>query len=559
MDFTNLKNMKIAFENNENTTATYYEVIEFYKNLDNFSPYIHVSEFGSTDSGYPLHEVVVSKNKSFDPGQAKADKKAVLFINNAIHPGEPCGVDATMMWIRDLVSNPQSIPEKVVIVAIPFYNIGGGLNRNAFSRANQVGPESYGFRGNAKNLDLNRDFIKCDSKNAQAFNQLFNKWSPDIMVDNHTSNGADYTYVMTLIATQKDKLPKPLKMQLTEKMLPFLYKKMESTGYEMTPYVYARSTPDEGIAGFLDLPRYSSGYAALHHTTSFMPETHMLKPYKDRVLSTKAFLEIMLDYVHENRIEIIENRRKARSEYNKNKMADIQWEMDRDAAEKLKFKGYRAEQKKSKVTGKDRLYYNHEHPYEKDVPFYNSYKASKSVRVPAQYIFPQAYTEIAERLEWNGVIIERQKKDESIEVEAYYIRDFENLEAYEGHYLHYNTSVEKKNIELKFRKGDFVINTDQQSLRYIIETLEPEAPDSYFSWNFFDGILMQKEYFSPYVFEDSAWKILQSDPGLKSEFERKKRSDVDFAADANAQLRFIYENSPHYEATHRRYPVYKVF
>ena len=221
-------------------------------------------------------------------------------MNNAIHPGEPCGVDATMMLTRDILEGKVPIPEDLVLVLIPFYNISGGLNRNGYSRANQVGPEAHGFRGNARNLDLNRDFVKCDSKNARSFNLLFNKWQPHVMIDNHTSNGADYQYVMTLIATQKDRLAPELSNVLTENMLPDLYDQMADKGYEMTPYVYARNTPDEGIAGFLDYGRFSSGYASLHHTISFMPETHMLKPYKDRVWSTYEFMASMIRYLDGN-------------------------------------------------------------------------------------------------------------------------------------------------------------------------------------------------------------------------------------------------------------------
>jgi len=117
------------------------------------------------------------------------------------------------MLFRDYLAKPdlfKPLLDKVVIVAIPVYNVDGCLNRGSYSRANQDGPESYGFRGNARNYDLNRDFVKCDSRNARTFNQIFRTWNPDIFVDNHTSNGADYQYVMTLIATQHNKLEAPL-------------------------------------------------------------------------------------------------------------------------------------------------------------------------------------------------------------------------------------------------------------------------------------------------------------------------------------------------------------
>ena len=63
--------------------------------------------------------------------------------------------------------------KNTLIAAIPVYSVGGMLNRNSHSRANQNGPEEYGFRGNAGNYDLNRDFIKSDTKNSEVFQKLF--------------------------------------------------------------------------------------------------------------------------------------------------------------------------------------------------------------------------------------------------------------------------------------------------------------------------------------------------------------------------------------------------
>jgi len=154
----------------------------------------------------------------------KQDKR-VLLINNGIHPGEPEGIDASMMLARDLLKG-NKIPANVVICIIPLYNIDGSHNRTSTSRANQNGPLAYGFRGNSRNLDLNRDFIKTDSKNSASFQQIFNTWNPEVFVDTHTSNGSDYQYTMTLIPTQKDKLNQVLSTYLTGQMVPSLYKEM---------------------------------------------------------------------------------------------------------------------------------------------------------------------------------------------------------------------------------------------------------------------------------------------------------------------------------------------
>lgn len=549
----------LPFEADNNTTPTYQEVIELYRQLSAAYPQqLFLQAQGETDSGYPLHTAVLSLDGDVNPVSIRQKGKAVLLVNNAIHPGEPCGVDASMLWLRDYLQDAQrqEVLQDLVIVVIPFYNIGGGLNRGSYSRANQLGPREHGFRGNARNLDLNRDFIKCDSRNAQTFNRIFHYWQPDVMIDNHTSNGADYQYTLTLIPTQHNKLAPALASYLQQEMIPKLYAGVAARNWEMTPYVYARNTPDEGIVGFLDLPRYSSGYAAMHHTLSFMPETHMLKPYRDRVRSTYAFLDAMVHLIHQDRERILAARVQAIEAARRQERYPLQWELDQSQADTILFKGYTADTKTSAVSGLDRLYYDRNRPYEKAIPHFNYYRSVLSVTKPKAYVIPQAYWEVIQRLKWNKVILHRLTKDTALDVDFYYIDDYKTSpRAYEGHYLHSQVSVSTRNVTHHFRRGDYVVFTGQRADRYIVETLEPQAPDSYFAWNFFDGILMQKEYFSSYVFEDLAAAYLEEHPDLRAALEARKTTDAEFAASARAQLAFVYENSPYFEPTVNRYPV----
>jgi hypothetical protein len=546
------------FEKDNNVTATYSEAIAFYVQIGEQYSNIQVNEFGMTDSGFPLHEVIITNDGIFDPAEIRNNGKAILFINNAIHPGEPCGVDASMMLTRDLMDNAsmKNLLENTVVVLIPIYNISGSLNRGGYSRANQNGPNAYGFRGNAQNLDLNRDFIKGDTENARTFNRLFVKWNPDVLIDNHTSNGADYQYVITLIPTQKDKMEPILSSYLQLNLLPDLYDRMKQGRYEMTPYVYARNTPDDGIAGFLDYARYSSGYANLHNCISFMPETHMLKPFKDRVWSTYDFMVAMLTHLEKNKNDLLEARRKAILNTKSKTTFSLNWEMDTEKVDKVIFKGYEAKYKPSDVSGLDRLYYDRDLPYEKEIPFYNTYKSTLDIDKPDAYIIPRAYKQIVDKMKDNGVEVFRMAKDEIKEVEIYRIKDYNTTDnPYEGHYLHSKLEVDKSLEKIQYHKGDYLIYTNQTANNYIVSTLEPQAPDSWFSWNFFDGILMQKEYFSPYVFEDLAADFLLKNPELKMALEAKKKEDQEFAKSGIAQLKYVYERTPYFEQTFMRYPV----
>ena len=537
-------------------TPTYDEVISFYTALDKKYDKASLLTYGDTDFGKPLHLLVLSDNKDFDPVSIHKGGKQVFLINNGIHPGEPEGIDASMMLAEGLLKG-NKLPKDVVICIIPLYNIGGSFNRTGTSRANQNGPEAYGFRGNSKNYDLNRDFIKSDSKNALAFQLIFNTWQPEIFVDTHTSNGADYQYTMTLIPTQKDKLNSVLSGYLTKTMLPYLYSEMERKGYELVPYVNSISeTPEDGITGFLETARYSTGYAALHNSIGFMPETHMLKAYDKRVDATYKLLQTYLEVVVRDSKVIVENKRKADRAVMEQKEFALEWKLNKNKFDMIPFKGYQAGQKPSEVSGVDRLYYDRTKPFTTKIKEWNYFEPAVSVQKPVAYVIPKAWDKVIELLKLNNVKMHQLKKDELLALEMYYIADFKTgSRPFEGHYLHTGVKVNPVKQKLQFYEGDYVVYVNQPQNRYIVETLEPQATDSFFNWNFFDSILGQKEHYSAYVFEDTATELLKNDPDLKNKLDQEKVRNADFAKNGAAQLEFVYKNSDYYEKTHMRYPI----
>lgn len=545
---------KTAFELDSNTTSTYEELISFYKTLDSKYDKCKLMEQGTTDIGKPLHLLVISNEKVFDFASAHKTGKLVILVNNGIHPGEPEGMDASAMLARDLLAQ-NKLPKNLVICIIPVYNIDGMLNRGT-SRVNQNGPKAYGFRGNALNYDLNRDFIKTDSRNSRSFQEIFNAWQPHLFMDTHTSNGADYQHIMTLIDTQTDKLH-PLLKDFAVSHSQHLYKKMEESGYSMVPYVNSfKGTPESGIVSFLETPRYSTGYAALHHTIGYMPETHMWKPFYQRLRSTYALLKHFLDVSETHAKELKELRTKVQNAVVKQKEFPLTWKLDTTQNTNIAFLGYDSGQKESLVTGGSRLYYDHNKPFTKEIPFYNRYSASLTVKKPDAYIIPQGWTKVIELLKLNGVEMSSLDKDEKRKVEVYYLESFRTAPSpYEGHYIHSDVKLRTETQQIQYYKGDYLIPTNQKAIRYIMETLEPQAHDSFFNWNFFDSVLGQKEYYSAYIFEEEAYKMLQENPILKADFEQKKKEDEKFKSSPRSQLDWIYKQSDYYEKTHMRYPV----
>ena len=548
-----------------NKTTTYAECIDYYRELDEQYACVHVEEMGSTDAGEPLHIVLMSSDKKFDPLRWHQQNKVVILINNGIHPGEPDGIDASMMWVRDLarkwdLDSAGSLPDNVCLAIVPVYNIGGCLNRSAFHRVDQNGPDEFGTRGNSQNLDLNRDFIKCDSKEARSFSELFQWINPDIFMDNHVSDGADYPNVMTLATSQYNKLGGEMGQYLNTIFEPALFEAMAAKNYPMLPYVNTWNKDARlGWPQFFDAPRYSTGYATLFNTFGFTPESHMLKPYPQRVAATYQLMQCMVDFASTH-AKTIKNIRAEQIQTMLNQTNfPLRWTLDKSKAKLIDFTGYEYKTRLSKVSDLPVSYYDQTSIYTEKIKFQNTYIPALEIHAPSAYLIPQGWWKVIELLKLNGVEMIQLDMDTILDAEAYTILDYKSLPTpFEGHHANSEVSVKTQKMKVNARKNDYWISTNQLRKRFIIEVLEPQSNDGYFAWNFFDAILAQKEGYSAYAYEAYAAEYLETDPNLKNKLLEKRKSDEKFAQSAAEQLDFVFRNSPYYEERHNLYPVFRI-
>jgi Zinc carboxypeptidase len=547
-------------------TTTLDECHAFYARLEANFPYaLKLITIGHSDAGLPILAGVVTSDGMFEREALQAQRRPIFFNNNGIHPGEPEGIDVCMALVRDLcVSDARrQALGRTVFLFIAIYNVDGAWARNSASRVDQAGPEAYGFRGNAMHLDLNRDFIKCDSQAALAFNKFFAAWQPDVMVDTHTSNGADYAYTMTLIATQPDKLGGALGAYLRNTMLPALYSGMQQAGWPMCPYVNTvGDSPDSGIEDFLETPRFSTGYAALHHCIGFMPETHMLKPFADRYAAMRALVETALAFTVARGDEIHALRLQARERRSSQKQHALRWAIDRTRITPLEFDGYAAVREPSRIGSYQRLRYDRSRPWRKTIDHFHHAKVVNEVTTPKAYVVPQAWRAVVERLQANGVVMHQLSQDAVLTAEVYRVEAVQSRSgAYEGHLFHDEVHLSVHTEAVPVHAGDWRLPTDatQAAARYAIETLEPIAHDSFFRWGFFNSVLERKEPFSDYVFEDTAFEMLQQEPALRAAFEAWAKQHPEQLGDSHAVLSFILKHGHrHAEPGWRRYPVLRI-
>ena len=544
------------------SSATWEQAIARYEELDRLYTGAQLLEIGNDDDGSPLHLFVLSDGSGATPDSIRAAGKNILWITNAIHPGEPDGVDASLLLAQALLDDDHymGLLSNTAVCIVPFYNVSGAKRRGSFSRANQNGPRAYGFRGNARNLDLNRDFMKGDAENTRSLRRALAHWDPDVYFETHVSDGADHRYVMELLTTQQDKLDGGLSAFLTGTMIPRMEEWMDSRAIAMCPYFETiGEAPEEGLTAFYDSPRYSTGYNALFDRIGILSESHMLKPYADRVNATFQLQLATLAAMNEH----AEALRKARQAAKRNSASmdelGMGWQVDTTQVEQLPWKGWAAAHRPSEVSGMPRLYYDHDRPIEQRVPWYGSYRSTVVRRKPIAYLVPVEWKAVAEALREQGVSMVRLREGQRLQVEVDSIGDFNTSKVpYEGHYLHSDVRFTSEKQVRMAHEGDYLIRTGQSADRLIMEALEPDAEDGFFAWGFFDSVLQQKEWFSDYVFEDMAADLLKKDAKLKAALDAKRAADPAFAKDAWAQLYFVYRNSPWFEPTYRRYPVMRV-
>ncbi|MGV3630223.1 MAG: hypothetical protein ACO1O6_03415 [Bacteroidota bacterium] len=544
------------FEGNQ--TPTYPKLVAFYDSLAKLKQ-VELYNMGKSDYGLPVYLCVLNGERDSAATFSKSGRKGTILVNNGIHPGEPDGINACGKLTLDYVTQNFKLDKDVIFSFILCYNVDGMMNRSSSSRANQDGPEEYGFRGNAQNLDLNRDFIKMDSENAFTFARIFQAVQPDVFIDTHVSNGADYQYTLTVIHSMKERLLPSIARLTYDHFVPELEKAMKKHRLDVFPYVeLAGKTPVSGLEAFNDLPRYAMGYATLFPCISLTTETHMLKPFPQRVEATYLYLKEIADWTG-NKLKTVKGyTQKAEEELGR--MHSFHYRYERTPQkDSIRFKGFEHGYKKSAVTGLDRLYYDRSKPYERYIPHYKTFRSMDSVKIPKYYIVEGQCHDVIRRLEQNKVYMRPITSDSTIEVTSLRVRNFKSPERpYEGHFLHSGVEIGEQLTTYRFKAGDMLIPSDQQAKAFICSVLEPEAEDSYFAWNFFDSYLQEKEYFSDYVFEDLAAEILDQSAEMRSLFDAKKERDPQFAGSQWEQLYWIYQNSKYFEPSFMRLPVFRI-
>ncbi|HLL70829.1 MAG TPA: M14 family metallopeptidase [Pyrinomonadaceae bacterium] len=550
-------------------TPRYDETLEYSRKLAAAAPsQIRLTDFGRSGEGRALPLLIAAKGKTFTPAASRRAGKVVVFVQANIHAGETDGKDAGLALLRDILvlkTQPRLL-EHVTLLFVPIYNVDGHERRSPYNRINQNGPVEMGWRANATNQNLNRDYMKADTPETRAWLRLWNEWSPDLFIDCHVTDGADFRYNVTYQFEQHENVPQPLRDWMKAAFDGRIVPATEALGNLLTTYMEFRDNRDpvgKGVEGFIGTPRFATGYVPLRNRPALLIETHMLKDYKTRVRATYDLLRAALEDVNRDPAGWL----RAAKETDEAVAAEgRKYDPARKVALRVGFtdksvprviKGVEFRTEKSDVSGAQRVIYGTK-PYDYTVPFYNDSRALISVSTPLYYIIPPQWTEVIERLAAHGVHMQRLVEPLTVEVESYRFTEVKwGSASFEGRVL-----VTQKNQPLRERRtyvaGSVVVPMAQAAGRLAINLLEPDAPDSFLYWGFFNTIFEQKEYGEAYVVEKLAREMLSKDEKLRKEFEARVANDPQFAASARQRLNFFYDRSPYRDPLMNVYPVGRI-
>ncbi len=542
-------------------TPTYAETMTWFADLAAGSPLIELTSFGTSPQGRSLPLVIADKEGRFTATDHRdREGRVVLLVEACIHAGESCGKDAGMLLLRDLAENPDLASElldKVTLLFVPIFNVDGHERFGPYNRINQNGPREMGWRVTGQNLNLNRDFLKADTPEMQAWLGMFNAWLPDFFIDIHSTDGADYQYAITYSMETRGNMDSGLTawtIEYEEKM----NEAMAADGYPMAPYVAFKKwhDPRSGLRTWVAGPRFSQGYTALQNRPGLLIETHMLKDYPTRVESTLKLVTHTVRWLNTEAgrlhgLVTAADEATAGPEFRAEPFP-LRFELAEDSTT-VAFAGVSYETVTSEVTGGQWNRFTGE-PETMELQFFGEHTPSVTADLPEAYIIPPEWTVAIERLAAHGVEFRRLATPVELEIRTWRLSDAKWRERpYEGR--HPVTFTAEPVTETRvFPAGSVVVDMNQRTARVAAHLLEPRAPDSLVQWGFFDAIFERVEYVESYVIEEMIPEMLAENPAWAAELAERKAADPEFAADPSAIRYWFYAKTPYYDQRVGIYP-----
>lgn len=542
-------------------TDDYEGTIAYAKLLDKQFKEVHYQSIGQTLMGRDVPLLIVDKDGFTKPKKIRKKGRNLILVQSCIHPGEPNGKDAMFLLIRNMLRGRENgdLLDDFSFLFIPVLSPDGLANFSPFNRFEQNGPKQMGWRVNAQGLNLNRDYTKLDSPELRGFVEMFNRWQPDLFFDTHTTNGADYQYVTTYSIEDFGNYDAGLSYWLGHVWEPKIKVAMSNLNIPITRYIefHPWGDPTASLYDESFSAMFSEAYTTARNCPGILLETHMLKPYKDRVLSTYHMIVETLRIIRDDKANFQNSIAQAKkNDLNLNELP-INMQSELNDTLWVDFLGYHFDTVQSDITGSWYYAYDTSRPETRRTRRIRSTRPEKILSIPKEYIIPAQYGAVIDIVKAHGFDINYLKSEKTLNVSTYRFSNVEFMQTpSEGHSRIARFDAEEITKEVTFPRGSAVVKTSQNGVRLLMNLLEPEMHGSLFEWGFFNQVLQRVEYFEVYKMEPMAQEMLAADPFLREQFVAWKANFPKEKQPSQYEvLNWFYERSPYCEKNYLMYPI----
>ncbi len=535
----------------------YDTTVRWLQHLVESAPELTMVSLGASPEGREIWAVIASTEGATNAAAVKASGRPTLFAHAGIHSGEIDGKDAGMMLLRDMTvrGNQRALIEQVNFVFVPIFSVDAHERRSEHSRINQRGPRVQGWRTTARNLNLNRDYTKADALEMRHMLRALEAFDPDLYLDLHVTDGADYAYDITYGFNGEHGWSPAIARWLNERYRPFVDARLEEMGHIPGPLIFVVDQNDirKGMVQWTAGPRFSNGYGDARHLPTVLLENHSLKPFRQRVLGTYVFLEanlrVLAEYGKELR-RVVAEERAARPD-----SVHLAYAMPAEPLGTIDFRAVRERTRLSEISGRLVPEWTGE-TITVTIPVVGNAARDRMVALPEAWWIPAAWSDLGSLLDLHGIAYEVVEDTVEVEVVSYRLPDAKIAdEPFEGRVRVDPGEPVIETGPRRFLPGALRVPADQPLRTLAALLLEPLSEDSIFQWGGMLEILQRTEYFEAYVLEPMARAMMEEDPGLRAAFEERLTQDEDFAGDARARLEFFYQRTPYFDDRWKLYPI----
>jgi len=541
-------------------TPDYDGTVAWLRRLVEAAPELEMVSLGDSPQGRPIWMVIASTEGAFTPEALLASDRARVLAHAGIHSGEIDGKDAGFMLLRDMtvVGSQRGLLDRTNFLFVPIFSVDGHERSGPCNRINQRGPEEMGWRTNARNLNLNRDYTKLDTVEMRHMIAALRRYQPDLYLDLHVTDGADYQYDITYGYSGPHAWSPAIATWLAEELEPRVDAALEEMGHIPGPLTFAANGRDMkgGMWGWTAGARFSNGYGDAIHLPTILLENHSLKPYDQRVLGTYVFLEACLRVAGVHTASLREAVAAARAA--RPSEVPLAFQVPQDAPPPtIEFLAVGSRDEMSPITGQEEVRWLGE-PETQEIPLLATTQAAVTATRPKSYLIPAEWSELISILDRHGVAMRRVEEWETRACERIRMPEASmDPDPYEGRARVTPGPLVRETGELRLAPGSVEVPTDQPLGELAMILLEPESPDSFLQWGFLLSILNRTEYFEAYAMEPMARQMLEEDPQLALQFQ-DALEDEEFAADPRRRLEWFYERSPWHDDQYKLYPIGRI-